>query len=257
MADTLIAADQGARTLFSPEGTDFADVEGAGARVLSQYAFRRMRYVEPTSPQSRDGDVSAGAAQAVIRDIHFPRMSNPETPARARFNSVMEQRPRFGRDELTNEVVDYEIVYAGKDLVSVRFARCYDTIGAAHPWGNSSGITVLMGSGKLLAAGDVFDLTTEWQDFIATRAADEIVRQFPEYQFTAPAADIRETAINAAQWLITESALILLFPALSFGAPYVAGSAEVAIPWAELAPYLNANAPAPIVSAPAPEAAGA
>lgn len=250
MADSLIAADLRKLELSSPPAAALAGTEARRSPELSEYAFRRMTFVEaaPAFPTGRDADPSANPARAVIRDIHFPSLANPETPARMRFNSVMEQRPRFRRDELTNEVVDYEIVYAGKDLISVRFDCGVDTIGAAHPWGSSYGATVLMDSGHLLEAGDVFSVETGWQDFITTRAADDISRQLDEYDFTPTAADVRGTAIDVRQWLITENALVLLFPTLSFGAPYVAGSVEVAIPWSDLAPFLSAQAPAPIAA---------
>ena len=45
---------------------------------------------------------------------------------------------------------------------------------------------------------------------------------------------------------MTEQGLVILFPPYSFGGPYALGGAEVTIPWTELRPYLNPNAPAPI-----------
>jgi len=61
-----------------------------------------------------------------------------------------------------------------------------------------------------------------------------------------PERDVQESATKPHLWLINEQGLTLLFPPYSFGAPYVMGGTEVSIPWADLRPYLNPAAPAPI-----------
>jgi len=57
---------------------------------------------------------------------------------------------------------------------------------------------------------------------------------------------VRESATKPHLWLITEAGLVILFPPYSFGGSHAMGGAEVAIPWKDLAPYLNPNAPRPI-----------
>lgn len=259
MTDTLLAPQHrerdpvtpgAAHSVFAPvdaEPTDSPAVEEMGG-----FTFQRMQFsgAAPTaSPQNRGTDAAEETTTGVIRDIQFPRITNPTTPATERFNALVEHRPRFRREDLTNEVVDYEIVYAGEELISVRFALGADTTGAAHPNGVACGVTVLMRAGELLQAGDVFTVASGWQDFVSKRAFEDIEAQLRDVGFTPIEADVRETAIDTRQWLITEDALILLFPAYSFGAPYIAGSVEAAIPWSELAAYLNENAPAPIAAA--------
>ena len=125
-------------------------------------------------------------------------------------------------------------------------AEYADTLGAAHPNGSSKAVTVLMTEGRLLTEADVFRPDTEWQDFLTERAVRALTRQFRQEDFSPPERDVRETATKAHLWLITDRGLTILFPPYSFGGPYVMGGTEVTIPWADLRPYLNPAAPAPI-----------
>jgi hypothetical protein len=73
-----------------------------------------------------------------------------------------------------------------------------------------------------------------------------IAREFPDYSNFPPRRDVYETATKPHLWLVTERGLTILFPPLSFGGSHYDGGAEVTISWADLRPYLNPAAPAPI-----------
>jgi hypothetical protein len=214
---------------------------------MGGYVFQRMELVDaaPVSAQiaSSLGDV---APPAVMRDIRFPRIDGDQTPEIQRFNDLVAQQPQYALSDGTNEIVDYEIVYAGPEMISVRFNTSEDTIGAAHPNNSSKAVTVLMQDGRPIAASDVFRPGSEWEDFLTERAVHDITREFADYGFTPPERDVRETVTKPHLWLVTERGLIVIFPPYSFGGPHVLGGAEVTIPWAELRPYLNPGAPAPI-----------
>jgi hypothetical protein len=190
--------------------------------------------------------LGAEAPAAIVRDIRFPRIDGRQTPEIQRFNDLVAQQPSVTLDEATNEIVDYRIVYAGPELISVRFDGSQDALGAAHPNSTSKAVTVLMGEGRELTESDVFQPTSRWQDFITQRAVADLARQFQEDGFTPPQRDVRETATKPHLWLISERGLTILFPPYSFGAPYVMGGTDVTIPWADLRPYLNPAAPLPI-----------
>lgn len=211
------------------------------------YTFQRMELVDAT-PVSAEiaADLGDSAPVAVQRDIRFPRIDGPQTPEIRRFNELVAQQPQFRLEDGTNESVDYSIAYAGPELISVRFTISQDTLGAANVTNTIKAVTVLMGEGRALTAADVFQPNARWQDFITRRAMQEIGRQFPDYPNFPPRRDIFETATKPHLWLITERGLVLLFPPLSFGGSHADGGTEVIIPWADLRPYLNPAAPAPI-----------
>ncbi len=214
---------------------------------MGGYTFQRMELVDAT-PVTAEISASMGdsAPAAVERDIRFPRIDGPQTPQIRRFNELVAQQPQFRLEDATNEEVDYTIGYAGPELISVRFNYTQDTLGAANVNSTTKAVTVLMEEGRALTAEDVFQPNSRWQDFITTRAVTELSRQFSDYPNFPPRRDVFETATKPHLWLITERGLTLLFPPLSFGGSHADGGAEVVIPWADLRPYLNPAAPAPI-----------
>jgi uncharacterized protein len=233
------------------EGQFRARVQQARTAVqqIGGYTFQRMELVDAaplTQAMVQQSGLGSDAPAAIMRDIRFPRIDGRQTPEIQRFNDLVAQQPSVTFDEATNEIVDYRIVYAGPELISVRFDMSQDALGAAHPNSSSKAVTVLMGEGRELTEADVFLPTSRWQDFITQRAVADLARQFQEDGFTPPQRDVRETATKPHLWLISERGLTILFPPYSFGAPYVMGGADVTIPWADLRPYLNPAAPLPI-----------
>jgi uncharacterized protein len=228
-----------------------ARVEDAREAVqdVGGYTFQRMELVDATPVTAEVAEASGlgdAAPRAITREIRFPRIDGQQTPAIQRFNELVAQEPQFRLEDATSEVVDYRIAYAGQELISVRFDLSSDTLGAAHPNNTSKAVTVLMTEGRALTEADVFTANSGWQRFLTERAVREIARQYREDGFEPPERDVQETATKAHLWLITERGLTMLFPPYSFGAPYVMGGTEVTVPWAELRPYLNPAAPAPI-----------
>lgn len=213
------------------------------------YTFQRME-LSNASPVSPDAAQQSGlgdaAPHAIIRDIRFPRIDGQQTPQVQRFNELVAQQPQFGPEDSTNEVVTYQIAYAGPELISVRFDVSEDALGAAHPNGTYRAVTVLMSEGRALTEGDVFKPNSGWQQFVTQWAVRDLTHQFSDYQFTPPERDVQESATKPHLWLVTARGLTILFPPYSFGGAYALGGAEVTIPWGDLAPYLNPSAPAPI-----------
>lgn len=226
-----------------------AQEAAAAVQEVGGYTFQRMELVDAapvTAEIASATGLGEAAPAAIVRDIRFPRIDGPQTPEIQRFNELAAQAPQFRLEDATNETVDYRISYAGPELISVRFDMAADTLGAAHGSSTSKAVTVLMQEGRPLEATDVFRAGSNWERFLTERAVAEIARQYREDGFTPPERDVRESVTKPHLWLIGERGLTLLFPPYSFGAPYVMGGTEVTIPWADLRPYLNPAAPAPI-----------
>lgn len=216
---------------------------------IGGYTFQRMELVEaaPVTPaMAAQSGLGEAAPAAIIRDIRFPRIDGRQTPELQHFNDLAAQRPQTTFDQATNEIVGYTIIYAGPDVISVRFDMSQDMLGAAHPSSTSQAVTVVLNEGRLLAESDVFLADSGWERFLTQRSIREIARQYREDGFTPPQRDVRETATKPHLWLVSERGLTILFPPYSFGAPYVMGGTDVTIPWSDLRPYLNPAAPLPI-----------
>jgi uncharacterized protein len=223
-----------------------ADAQRAVEQV-GGYTFQRVELVDATPVTAQiASNLGDAAPQAVVRDIRFPRIDGVQTPEIQRFNELMAQQPQYRLEDATEEIVDYQIAYAGPELVSVRFNMSEYSLGAAHPSNGAKAVTVLMATGEPMNAQTVFRPGSGWQNFLTDRAVREITTQFRDYGFTPPARDVRDSVTKPHLWLVTENGLIILFPPYSFGGSHVMGGTEVSIPWTELSRYLNPNAPAPI-----------
>jgi Protein of unknown function (DUF3298) len=250
IADPAAAPDADQQRCLESEFRARVQDAGKAVEEIGGYTFQRVELVD-ASPMtaaiaSASGMSVDDAPDAVTRDIRFPRIDAPQTPQIQRFNQLVAQQPQYRLEEGVEEQVNYAIAYAGPKLISVRFDLMESTLSAAHPNSTSKAVTVLMDTGEPLTADDVFRANSGWQRFITRRALAELTRQFREYEFTPPERDVRESATKAHLWLVTENALVILFPPYSFGGPHALGGAEVAIPWADLRPYLNPEAPPPI-----------
>lgn len=209
------------------------------------YTFQRMELVDasPVAASIASGDTETSAVE---RNIRFPRIDGQQTPAIRRFNELVAQQPEYRLADGANEVVDYTIAYAGPEIISVRFVKSVEAIGAANVTNTMNAVTVLMEEGRMLTAADVFRAGSGWEDFITNRAVQQISRAFPDYSNFPPRRDVYETATKPHLWLVTERGLTILFPPLSFGGSHADGGTDVTIPWTDLRPYLNPAAPAPI-----------
>jgi hypothetical protein len=247
LADPAAApsADQ-ERCLQNRFRTRLEDAQTAVQQV-GGYTFQRMELVDaepiPASIAAATGGVGAAAVE---RNIRFPRIDGQQTAAIRRFNELVAQQPEFRLQDGTSEIVDYTIAYAGPEVISVRFVKNVECLGAANVTNTTNAVTVLMNEGRLLTAEDVFRAGSGWEDFITNRAVQSISREFSDYPNFPPRRDVYETATKPHLWLVTERGLTILFPPLSFGGSHADGGTEVIIPWADLRPYLNPAAPAPI-----------
>jgi len=224
------------------------DAETA-VQEVGGYTFQRMELVDatPVTPEIASLSGLGGAAPAAVeRNIRFPRIDGPQTPAIRRFNELVAQQPEFRLQDGASEIVDYTIVYAGPEIISVRFVKSVEALGAANVTNTTHAVTVLMEEVRLLRADDVFRAGSGWENFITDRAVRAIAREFSDYSNFPPRRDVYETATKPHLWLVTEGGLTLLFPPLSFGGSHADGGTEVTISWADLRPYLNPGAPAPI-----------
>ncbi len=224
----------------------------ASAAVTQQggYTFQAVE-INRAQPITADIAAEMGGAEfapaAITKEIRFPRIAG-DSPQIQRFNALMEQRPQRGLADATSEFVDYRVAFAGPELVSVRFTMSETAVGAIRPSDDEKVVTVVMATGEPLKETDVFSAPpARWKAELARLVTRDLRRQLREMdpEFQLPAPEVLDTATKTKNWVITQDALIVLFPPESIG-PHALGNFEVKIPWADLRALLNPNAPAPI-----------
>lgn len=216
--------------------------------------FQRVEMNEATKP------VVGAAASAnpladlpVTKDVDYPRI-NAGTPQAEQFNALMraavtQLRPPPGEDaSQTTEAIDYEIAFAGPDLVSVVFTANQSTPGAMHSDNITRVVNVVLSQGRELTPADVFAAPeARWQSTLVTRATQGIRRQSRDLRgVEISPADLRDTVSKPHNWRITERGLVLVLSPLALGGPPMLGVINVDVPWKDLKPLLKADAPAPI-----------
>jgi hypothetical protein len=217
------------------------------------FTFQRVEVnqADKVAPGGATHLMGADAPAAVSHAIQFPRIDG-DGPIVQKFNSAVQQAPRFKPADQTEESTTYQIGYVGADLVSVKFDLRDLTVGAAHPNASVKAVTFNMRTGARLSAADMFKPRAKWQDFLAVRAARDITKQLRDQDETARAvdpSDARDAAIDPNSWFVTDKALVLLFPPGALGLATAMDAYEVSIPWRDLKPYLNPQGPGPIKSA--------
>ncbi|KAF0170711.1 MAG: DUF3298 domain-containing protein [Hyphomonadaceae bacterium] len=224
----------------------------ASATVTQQggYTFQAVE-INRAQPITADIAADMGGAEfapaAITKEIRFPRIEG-DSPQIQRFNALMAQRPQRSLADATSEFVDYRVAYAGPELVSVRFTMSETAVGAIRPSDDEKVVTVVMATGEPLKETDVFSAPpARWKAELARLATRDLRRQLREMdpEFQLPAPEVLDTATKTKNWVITQDALIVLFPPESIG-PHALGNFEVKIPWADLRALLNPAAPAPI-----------
>jgi len=219
------------------------------------FTFQKVE-IHAAAPVTAQAAADAGFSgedgpAAVAHELRYPRIDNAGDQAAQKFNAIMAAmgKPRFKLQDATSETTDYEIAFASRQLVSVRFTTSEFNLGAAHPNNGMTSVTVLMGEGREIAPTDVFRADSGWETFVTRRALKGLTKTFSEIGAGTPdPKDVRDTATKVHNWTITDGGLRVAFPPYSVG-PSALGALEVEIPWKDLAPYVNPNAPPPIAAA--------
>jgi hypothetical protein len=223
----------------------------AAVEQMGGFTFVR---VENNAAQAVTAEAAAAsgladsAPPALTRELRYPRIDNVASDAVQKFNTIMARmgQPKFKVEDATAESAEYKITFASPDIVSVQFLTSEYNLGAAHPNNGLTSVTVMMKEGREIAQADVFKPGSGWETFLTRRSVKALTKQFQDWGAGPPAInDVRDTATKAHNWTITQDSLVVLFPPYSVG-PFALGAQEVKIPWKDLQPYVNPNAPAPI-----------
>ncbi|MFZ4068798.1 MAG: hypothetical protein ACOYJ6_01695 [Caulobacterales bacterium] len=212
------------------------------------------------TPAAMVASLGDAAPAAVTKDIAFPRIDNPnKDPVLDKFNAAVAKGERFKGEMGTSEATSYKIRFASPDFVSIQFDYYDMTVGAVGPNTGSDAITVNMKTGERLKAEDVFRAGSGWEGFLAKRALAGIAPQLVDAGVISrpreaagiiPSAELSDAVRKPHLWALSDQGLLLMFPEGTFGGRAL-GSFEVTIAWADLKPFVNPAAAAPINPGPA------
>jgi hypothetical protein len=212
------------------------------------------------TPAAMVASLGDAAPAAVTKNIAFPRIDNPgNDPVIDKFNATVAKGERFKGELATSEATTYQIRFASPDFVSVQFDYYDMTAGAVGPNTGADAITVNMKTGERLKVEDVFRAGSGWEGFLAKRALaglgpqlveDGAIAKAREAAGLIPAAELADAVRKPHLWALSDTGLVLLFPEGTFGGRAL-GSYEVTIAWADLKPFVNPAAAAPINPGPA------
>ena len=140
--------------------------------------------------------------------------------------------------------VDYTVVLAQDDLVSIKFEVSSYYQGAAHPNSYSDVLNYDLKNGKQLKLADLFKPDTKFLPVIATYSIGDLKKQAKDKgllddQIESGAAP---AAKNYLSWNITKKGLGINFDPYQVG-PYAAGPQYVMVPYTILKDLINPEGP--------------
>jgi len=150
-------------------------------------------------------------------------------------------RPDSAHDDSVD--VNFEVILATGDLISVKIHKNVFFWSAMHPRSTTKTINYALDSGRIINLGDVFRPDSGYLEALSTyciealmqrsRVTDLSNREWVERGAAAKAENFRN-------WNIGRDGLIFTFNEYQV-APYAAGSFEVTIPYARLVPVIRKN----------------
>lgn len=240
-------------------------------QTMGPFRFQAITvyYAEPVKKQPGTDDEEQDGLQSF--DYTFPQIDSPETVETKRWNKLTEQRiGEMAKDDgaildlqsLTmggkivvkasqpgpDTSIRADIVYASPDVISLLLHTMTYEKRAAHPNHELVGYTVLLKSGRELAASDLFDDQRDWKTPLASLVFRKLKANAEHdnagLQASGP-EDILESAADTRHWTITKAGLVVTFSPYEVSS-YAAGAPEAVISWQELKPYLKNPTPFPV-----------
>lgn len=212
------------------------DLKLAAVRV-GPYLFSRIDFYEAANPDEQ-GMLSKGR-------IAVPRIDAPSMPAAVEWNAAMARLQASrghtaGCDGPSGDYAfDYSIGGATRSTISIVTSDWIYCHGTAHGYGGYRSVNYATEPAlRVLKAAELFRPDTGWTAFLVDRAVHAIQKVNGPTSVDPKAL---EQAVRApGAWAIDGNGLVITISMLDVGAG--PGVANVAVPWADLQPYLSAEA---------------
>ena len=150
------------------------------------------------------------------------------------------QTATAGDSDIKSEMtMDFQVVRAEKDFTSIRLDQYYFVAGAAHGLPLVTGFNYDFSRRRRLQLADLFRGNSIYLETLSRLAREQLVENLGEYYDEDFAAGGTEPkAENFAEFLLPADQLKIIFNVYQV-APYVAGSQEINIPYADLRELWN------------------
>lgn len=183
------------------------------------------------------------------QDFSIPQIDAPDTESTRRFNKDMKDwlaRRVAGRQDGGDPPdkgvwsVDFRATAMGPELISVILGESVSYPGAAHPYGSTIAVNFSPARNEYLKLDDLFASDKPWRKYLLRRTIELLKSPIPPDQEDKEAiASYIEENWHASR----EGLIVTIFNDLGVHLGLGRGDQPVTIPWADLQPYLRADAP--------------
>jgi len=217
---------------------------------MGPFIFSRVDTYDfiPCGSSEDDDDCDLGDGSS--HHGRFWRIDSPATSNANRWNAfVGEMATAFGATPGMKNDSFLDICGASPDFVSAYFTRYLYYLGAAHGVADGRAYNLLLKTGKPLQTDDLFDVATDWSNFLLKRVSvtleavsQRVQEENPGEKWVIPSDDeILPIVENPERWRLTSVGLDIALTTFFSGSSELGKIwvDEVVVPWADLRPYLR------------------
>lgn len=220
--------------------------DGAATRVGS-FLFYTVHLYSYTPCVASDDDPDAcedgrsGNFQGAVS-----RIDSPLTSGTKRWNDFVGKGAGIISDDPHSDFETSIVVQsASADLVNACSYRYEYPHGAAHGMSSVGCITMVLSSGRMLDAADLFDPDTDWKAFLSVRATEGLKKNLAEIlgpDYIPDFTSVPDVVSSSDRWRFTSSGLEIVF---NYTDLYTMafGPGDVLVPWPDLQAYLRKPLP--------------
>lgn len=185
----------------------------------------------------------------------YPRIDSPKISAAMKWNrliaDIVEHGSTFNENSLESmdscEDIDIQVDVRGAstDMISALYSLYAYSHGGAHGVQDEHNVNVLLASGALLTATDLFDETKSWEDFLTERATQRVREDLSARKIGGASIKnevMRSVVQTPERWSLTPQGLEVTFDKYDFDTNPDRPN-PVLISWRELKPYLRKPLP--------------
>lgn len=141
--------------------------------------------------------------------------------------------------------IQVDVRGASTDMISALYSLYAYSHGGAHGVQDEHNVNVLLASGALLTATDLFDETKSWEDFLTERATQRVREDLSARKIGGASIKnevMRSVVQTPERWSLTPQGLEVTFDKYDFDTNPDRPN-PVLISWRELKPYLRKPLP--------------
>ena len=226
--------------------TRLKDLKDGAAARFEPFLFYKV-YLYSYTPCVASNDDPDECADGGGGDFHgaVSRIDSPLTPGAKRWNDfVGEGAGIIANDPHSDFETSIVVQSASADLVNACNYR-FELPHGAHGMFSESCITMVLSSGRMLDANDLFDSDKDWKAFLSARATEGLKKNLAEIlgpDYIADFTSVPDVASSPDRWRFTSAGIEIVFNYTDLHTMNI-GPGDVLVSWPDLRPYLRKPLP--------------